>query len=152
MKKIYLKIKEKKGMTLVELLVSIMIFSIVMVSVALFNFRNTRAAISSERNAQRTLLQEGVIEKFKGRLRSSPVPGEKFDSLWVYGNVGEVLIDTTDPNLGISARLEIDAFLPDSGGSATMAQIGTRLRVRVISADPDLNINDTAMILISRHD
>ncbi len=152
MRKIYLKLREQKGITLIELLVSIMIFSVIMVSVAMFNVRNTRVAITSERNAQRTLLQEEVIEKFKGRLRSSPIPGASFDSIWVFGTIGDILSADTNDDLGIVARLELDQFLPDSGGSGTMSQIGIFLGVRVISSDPDLNINDTTMIYVSRHD
>lgn len=147
--------KKNKGFSLIELLVSIMIFSIVMVGVIAFNSRNTRVAIRSERNAQRVLLQERVLEEFKGELRSSAIPGAGFDSIWINADVGDSLyslgsFDSTGAALDIAVKLEIREFVPDK--SAPIAQSGNHLKINLISFDPDLRINDTIETLISRHD
>jgi prepilin-type N-terminal cleavage/methylation domain-containing protein len=146
-----LKMKKNKGVTLIELIVSLIIFSIVMVSVVIFNSRNTQAAIRSERNAKRVLLQERVIEEFKGFLRSSPIPGARFDTIWNFYDVGDLLrVDTANDIPTITTRLEIEGFEPDT--DATLSQTGIYLRVGVISTDEDLNIEERTTILISRHD
>ena len=147
--------KKNKGFSLIELLVSIMVFSIVMVGVIAFNSQNTRIAIRSERNAQRVLLQERVLEDFKGELRSSATAGAGFDSLWINSNIGDSLyalgsFDSTGGALGIAVKLEIKEFVPDK--SAPIAQSGNHLKINLISFDPDLGINDTIETLISRHD
>jgi prepilin-type N-terminal cleavage/methylation domain-containing protein len=142
--------KRKKGVTLVELLVTIVIFSVVMVGVVMFNAQNSRTIVKSERNARKVLLQERSVEEFKGWLRSSAVPGGRFDSLWNYSSVGQLLRADTDSVGGITARLVIAEFLPDS--LAGIAQTGVYLRVNVITTDSRLNTTDTAIALISRHD
>ena len=147
--------KKSKGFTLIELLVSILIFSVVMVGVVMFSTRNTRVAIRSERNAQRILLEERAIEEFKGMLRSSSTPGAGFDSLWVNSTVGDSIyslgvFDTLGQPEGIAVKLEVAEFVPSQ--AAPIAQSGNYLKVNVISHDSDLGINDTTIMLISRHD
>lgn len=139
-----------KGVTLIELIVSIIIFAILIVGIAVFNSNNTRAAIHSERSAKRALLQERTLEELKGWLKSASVPGSRFDGIWADSSVGDILGDTTDAATGISISLEIDSFIPDQATEVVSA--GVQLQIRVISADPDLNINDTIFTYISRHD
>lgn len=142
--------KEKKGVTLIELIVSIVIFSLLIVGIAMFNSQNTRAAVRSERNAKRVLMKENVIEDFKGFLKSAPVAGERFDDVWVGGNVGDVLLTRTDPATGISVSLEIESFIPDK--SAAVTQTGVYLEISVHATDAQLGIDEETTMLISRHD
>ncbi len=142
--------KKNKGVTLIELMVSFLIFALVIAGVAAFNARNTKVVVRSERNAKRTLLQESSIEEFKGWLKAASVPGSRFDGFWAVGAVGTVLRDTTDSETNIGVRLEIDSFIPEQ--AANVSDVGVCLQVRVISNDPDLNINDTIITYISRHD
>jgi prepilin-type N-terminal cleavage/methylation domain-containing protein len=142
--------KKNIGVTLIELIVSMVVFGIVIAGVAAFNARNTKAAIRSERNAQRTLLQERTIEEFKGWLKAASVPGSRFDGIWADSSVGDILHADTDDATGITATLEIDSFIP--ADTCDVFDVGVCLRVRVISNDPDLNIDDTNMTFISRHD
>jgi prepilin-type N-terminal cleavage/methylation domain-containing protein len=141
---------KNKGVSLIELIVSIVIFAIIIVSVVVFNTNNSRAVVKSERSAKRVLLQEKTIEEFKGYLKSASVPGSRFDGIWSDSAVGDILISRTDSAVGVSVRLEIDSFIPDQ--SADVSDAGVRLRVRVISTDPYLHISDTNVTLISRHD
>jgi len=143
--------KKNKGVTLIELMVSFLIFAIVIAGVAAFNVRNTKVVVRSERNARRTLLQESAIEEFKGWLKAASVPGSRFDGIWADSVVGDVLLSETDPETSIGVRLEIDSFIPDKD-SASVSDAGVCLQVRIISNDPDLNINDTTLTYISRHD
>jgi prepilin-type N-terminal cleavage/methylation domain-containing protein len=144
--------KKKIGVTLIELIVSMVIFAIIIVGVALFNTSNTRATVRSERNAKRVLLQERTMEEFKGYLKSASVPGSRFDDIWLNYNVGDALPrgSMTDSDIGMSVRLEIDSFIPNK--AADVAAVGVQLQVRVISSDAELNINDTVLTYISRHD
>ena len=145
--------KKNKGVTLIELIVSMMIFGVVIAGVAAFNARNTKAAVRSERSAKRTLLQESAIEEFKGWLKAASVPGSRFDDVWAGGAVGDVLLSSTDPETNIGVMLEIDSFIPNNDTNLTsVSDAGVCLQVRVISSDPDLNINDTIITYISRHD
>ena len=143
--------KKNKGVTLIELIVSILIFSFVMLGVTIFSARNTKTAIKSERSAKRILLQETCIEEFKGWLKSSPIPGARFDTIWNNYDVDDSLHGGTAEGIPeIMVRLEVDAFEPDTG--MALSETGTYLRVRVISSDTDLGIVDITKILISRHD
>lgn len=142
--------KARKGVTLIELIVSIVIFSIIVVGIAMFNSHNTHAAVRSERNAKRTLMKENVIEEFKGFLKSAPVAGQRFDSIWENYGVGHVLANQTDAATGISVSLEIDSLVPDSNAAVT--QTGIYLKVNVHATDPQLGIDEEAIMLISRHD
>jgi prepilin-type N-terminal cleavage/methylation domain-containing protein len=142
--------KKNKGVTLIELIVSLIIFSIVMVGVVVFNSRNTQVAIRSERRAKRVLLQEKAIEDFKGELRSSAIPGARFDSIWVNSSAGDLLLADTDHVTGLTVRMEIDSFLPDT--DVTLSQTGIFLKVGVISTDSFLNVEERTSIYISRHD
>ncbi len=142
--------KKNKGVTLIELMVSFLIFAIVIAGVAAFNVRNTKVVVRSERNARKTLLQESAIEEFKGWLKAASVPGSRFDDIWADGSVGDTLRDTTDPETNIGVSLEIDSFIPNK--TASVSDAGVCLQVRVISNDPDLNIDDTTLTYISRHD
>jgi prepilin-type N-terminal cleavage/methylation domain-containing protein len=142
--------KKNKGVSLIELIVSIVIFGIVIVGVVLFNGANSKATFRSERNAKKVILQEKTIEEFKGWLKSASVPGSRFDNIWSDSSVGDLLLAKTDYATGISVRMEIDSFIPDDAADVTDA--GVRLQVRVISSDPHLKINDTTLTLISRHD
>ncbi|MBN1695410.1 type II secretion system protein [candidate division WOR-3 bacterium] len=142
--------KKNKGVTLVELIVSLVIFSIVMVGIVVFNSRNTQATIRSERRAKRVLLQEKIIEDFKGELRSSPIPGARFDSIWINSSVGDLLLADTDHVTGVTAKLEVDSFLPDT--DVALSQTGIFLKVGVTSTDMMLNIEERTSIYISRHD
>ncbi len=143
--------KEKKGVTLIELIVSIVIFGIIVAGVAMFSAQNTRAVIRSERSAKRTLLKERTIEEYKSWLKSASVPGSRFDTVWTGGAVGDTLRNVPDTVVaGIAVRLEINSFIPDQ--TAGVSDAGVRLEVNVISTDSDLNINDTTVTLISRHD
>jgi prepilin-type N-terminal cleavage/methylation domain-containing protein len=146
--------KKNNGLSLIELIVSIMVFSIVMVGVIVFNTRNTKIVIRSERNAQRVLLQERVLEEFKGELRSAATSGAGFDSLWINANVGDSLyaltFDTAGTGEGIAVRLEVKEFVPDK--SAPIAQSGNHLKINLICIDSDLGISDTIETIISRHD
>lgn len=146
--------KRNEGVTLIELMVSMVIFAIVIVGVTMFNASNSRATLKSERNAKRILLQEKAIEEFKGYLKSASVPGSRFDDIWVNGDLGDTLPDSdgilTDSAAGMSARLEIDGFIPDQ--TADVSDVGVQLRVRVISDDKNYDISDTVLTFISRHD
>jgi prepilin-type N-terminal cleavage/methylation domain-containing protein len=144
--------KKNKGVTLIELMVSMVIFAIVIVGVTVFNANNTKATVRSERNAKRVLLQEKTIEEFKGYLKSASVPGSRFDDIWVNGDVGDTLPAAiiTDSAAGMSVRLEIDGFIPDQ--TAGVTDVGVQLQVRVISDDENYNISDTVLTFISRHD
>ena len=143
--------KKNRGVTLIELMVSMVIFAVVIVGVTVFNATNTRAVVRSERNAKRAVMQERAIEDFKGYLKSASVPGSRFDDIWMNYSVGDTLPGSiTDSGLGMSARLEIDSFIPNS--AAAVSEVGVQLQVRVISTDADLNINDTVLTYISRHD
>jgi prepilin-type N-terminal cleavage/methylation domain-containing protein len=142
--------KKNKGINLIELIVSMVIFAVVIAGVAVFNTTNTRTAVRSERHAKRVLLQDRTLEEFRGWLKSASVPGSRFDGIWADSSVGDVIGDTVDSVIGISIRLEIDSFIPDQ--SADVADAGVQLQVRVISTDADLNISDTTLTYISRHD
>jgi len=144
--------KKNRGVTLIELIVSMVIFSIIIVSVTVFNANNSRATNKSERNARRVLLQEKAIEKFKGYLKSASVPGSRFDDIWVNQEVGDTLPEGifADSAAGISVRLEIDSFIPNS--AVDVSDVGVQLQVRVISDDENYDISDTVLTYISRHD
>lgn len=142
--------KKNIGVTLIELIVSMVVFGVVIAGVAAFNARNTKVAVRSERNAQRTLLQERTIEEFKGWLKAASVPGSRFDGIWADSSVGDVLYADTDDATGMIATLEIDSFIP--ADTCDVFDVGVCLQIRVISTDPDLNINETNIIYISRHD
>jgi prepilin-type N-terminal cleavage/methylation domain-containing protein len=142
--------KKNKGVTLIELIVSIVIFAAVITGIAVFNSNNTRAIIYSERSAKRAVLQEKTIEEFRGWLKSGSVPGSRFDTLWTYSSVGAVLFPRTDSTTGISVSLEIDSFIPDQ--ATDVASAGVQLQIRVISTDTELNIYDTVITYVSRHD
>jgi prepilin-type N-terminal cleavage/methylation domain-containing protein len=144
--------KKNRGVTLIELMVSMVIFAIVIVGVTVFNANNTRATVKSERNAKRVALQEKAIEEFKGYLKSASVPGSRFDDIWLNCGVGDTLPAGvfTDSAVDMSVRLEIDSFIPND--SADVSGVGVQLQVRVISTDAHLNISDTVLTFISRHD
>jgi prepilin-type N-terminal cleavage/methylation domain-containing protein len=142
--------KKNKGVTLIELVVSMVIFGAVIAGVAMFNARNTKAVIRSERNVKRTLLQESAIEEFKGWLKASSVPGSRFDGIWADNSAGDILFSKTDPETGIGVVLEIDSFIPSD--TCNVSDVGVRLKINVISTDPDLNINETNVAFVSRHD
>jgi prepilin-type N-terminal cleavage/methylation domain-containing protein len=144
--------KRKEGVTLIELMVSMVIFAIVIVGTTMFNASNTRATVKSERNAKRVLLQEKTIEEFKGYLKSASVPGSRFDDIWVNGDVGDTLPGgiIIDSAAGMSVRLEIDSFIPNS--AADVSDVGVQLQVRVIADDENDDISDTVLTFISRHD
>jgi prepilin-type N-terminal cleavage/methylation domain-containing protein len=142
--------KKNKGVSLIELIVSIVIFGIVIVGVVLFNTSNSRAATRSERSAKRVLLQEKTIDEFRGFLKSAPTPGARFDDIWINRNVGDVIHSNIDPATGISVRLEIGSFIPDKSAPVTDASV--RLEVRVIADDSRFHIQDENIIYISRHD
>ncbi len=142
--------KEKKGVSLIELIVSIVIFGIIIVGVVVFNTSNTRAAVRSERSAKRVILQEKTIEEYRGWLKSASIPGSRFDDIWINRNVGDVLTYSPPDATGISVRLVIESFIPDK--SANVADAGVQLKVRVIAEDAILGTQDESIIYISRHD
>ena len=141
--------KKNKGLTLIELIVSIVIFGIVVLGISMFNSHNTKTAIRSERSAKRIVLQETAVEEFKGWLKAAPVPGQRFDSLWVNGAVGDTLFDTLQASPDISAALVIKSFEPSQANPVT--ETGIYLEVSVFSRDGLLGINEETEILISRH-
>jgi prepilin-type N-terminal cleavage/methylation domain-containing protein len=142
--------KKKEGVSLIELIVSIVIFGVIIVGVIVFNTNNTRVTVRSERSAKRVLLQEKTIEEFRGWLKSASVPGSRFDGIWSDSAVGDILIARTDPATGMSVKLEIMSFIPDQ--SAGVADAGVQLKVRVLAEDTRFGIQDESVIYISRHD
>jgi len=142
--------KKKEGLSLIELIVSMVIFGLVIVGVILFNTSNTRAVVRSERNAKRILLQEKAIEEFKSYLKSYSVTDSRFDSIWSNNEIGDTLWKKEDDVEDIVVVLETDEFIPDQ--SADVSDVGVYLQVRVISTDEGLDINDTVLTYISRHD
>jgi prepilin-type N-terminal cleavage/methylation domain-containing protein len=142
--------KKNKGVTLIELVVSMVIFGAVIAGVAMFNARNTKTVVRSERNAKRTILEESAIEEFKGWLKASSVPGSRFDGIWADSSAGDILFSKTDSKTGIGVVLEIDSFIP--ADTCDVFDVGVCLQVRVICNDPHLSISDTNITYISRHD
>jgi prepilin-type N-terminal cleavage/methylation domain-containing protein len=142
--------KKNKGLSLIEIIVSIIIFGIAIVGIAMFNSSNTRTAVRSERNAKRIILQDNNIEDFKGWLKAAPVPGERFDDIWNNGEVGDTLFPRAEiPDLGIAAALVLNDFIPTNATPVT--DPGVYLEVSVFSTDDLLGINEETTILISRH-
>lgn len=142
--------KGRKGVTLIELIVSIVIFSIIVVGIAMFNSHNTHAAVRSERNAKRTLMKENIVEEFKGSLKSAPVAGQRFDSIWENYGAGHVLATEMDASTGISVSLEIDSLIPDSNAAVT--KTGIYLAISVHEKDSVIGVDEKTTMLISRHD
>ena len=142
--------KENKGVTLIELIISMVIFAVVIAGVAVFNASNTKATIKSERNAKRIILQEKTLEEFKGWLKSASVPGSRFDGIWTDNAVGDILFVRADSAVGISVKIRIDSFVPDQ--SANVYDAGVRLGLSLISEDLAYGVSDTIATLISRHD
>jgi prepilin-type N-terminal cleavage/methylation domain-containing protein len=142
--------KKSQGLTLIELIVSMVIFGIVIIGVTIFNSHNSRAAVKSERRAKMMLLEEQAIEEFKGWLKSASVPGTRFDNIWADNSVGDVIWSKTDDAHDIDTRLEIEAFFPDQSNEAS--DVGVRLMVKVVSEDGHLDVTNENIIYISRHD
>lgn len=141
--------KDKKGVTLIELIVSMTIFAVVVAGIALFNASNTRSVTRSERKAKTVILQEKTTEEFRVWLRSNTDIGPRFDSIWVNGEKGDSIYGKKDTNMGISSKVEIDSFIPDN--TVDVKDDGVRLQVRLISADEVLNNKDTTLVLLSWH-
>jgi prepilin-type N-terminal cleavage/methylation domain-containing protein len=142
--------KKCLGVTLIELIVSMVIFGVVIIGVAMFNSNNSRAVVNSERRAKMMLLEEQAIEEFKGYLKSASVPGSRFDNIWNGYEVGDSIWRMEDTAAGINVVFEVDSFVP--GDAAAASDAGVRLEVKVISEDRHLDITNENVIYISRHD
>ncbi|MEO0292707.1 MAG: type II secretion system protein [candidate division WOR-3 bacterium] len=138
----------KRGFTLIELIVSILIFTIVMVGVVMFNAQNSRSITKSERDARKALLRERAIEEFKGWLKASPVAGERFDFIWNNLAIGDSIGGAIDSGTGIRVRLEVGSFYPEK--EVNLGRPGVYLGVRTITSDPRSKV-DTQLVFISRH-
>ncbi len=87
----------RKGFSLIEILIAMIIFSIVMVGVVTFFVANSSSMIKSEHRSRMAMVSEETFESFKGYLMEEPTTGNlMFDSLWSIANNGETLYTKTD--------------------------------------------------------
>ena len=139
----------RRGFTLIELIVSILIFSLAMTGIVVFTAHNSRTSIESERKARSVILQESSLEELRRIMRHHSQPGRVFDSLWENFSAGHVVYTDTDASTGITCNIEIAQFIPDV--TADPDDPGSRIRLRVITVDNDLNRFDTTRTIISKH-
>ncbi|MEA1912215.1 MAG: type II secretion system protein [candidate division WOR-3 bacterium] len=141
--------KRKKGVSLIELIVSITIFAVAMTAIVMFSANNSRKEIRAERRAQKVMLQERTIEKFRSWLMQSPTPGLRFDDTWNNHSMGEVIYADTDSIRNITTAIEIEEFIPNA--AIDPSDFGARIKLMVVSNDHTLNTSDTIRTIISRH-
>ncbi|MCK4421520.1 type II secretion system protein [candidate division WOR-3 bacterium] len=139
--------KKNSGFTFVELIVSILIFSITMTGVVLFSAHNNRSNLQSERKAQKAIIQEKTVEEFRNWLLQ--FSATRFDTIWNDHSTGDIIYADTDAVKKVASTVVLKSFIPDSSISPSAS--GSRMEMLVISRDISLNTTDSFNIIISKH-
>lgn len=142
-----------KGFTLVELIVSILIFTIAMTGIVMFSASNNRRIIHSEKRARLSVHGEKAFEDFRGRIMQvTPADPNRmvFDSIWDTNTAGDTLFKDLDTIKGMvvesSILLTEFQFTEDSPIAS-----GSRIKCLIISKDNFGDYVDSTFILLSRH-
>lgn len=144
---------KNKGFTLIELIVSILIFSIAMTGIVMFTASNNRRIIHSEERARLSVHGEKTFEGFRGMImQETPVNPNQlvFDSIWETHGVGDTLYKEVDTIKGmvITSSILLDSF---EFSVDSPIESGSRIRCLIISKDNFGDYEDSTFVLISRH-
>jgi len=119
--------KKKKGFTLIELIVSLLIFGLASAGIAVFYASNSKRIMHSEKSARMEVAAERVYEGFKGvlmeRMYDGPVYSQLvFDSIWVTYDVGDTVFTSTDIINGLifDSEIVLDSFEFDTSKTHTV--------------------------------
>ena len=142
-----------KGFTFVELIVSILIFSLAMTGIVMFSASNNRRIIHSEKRARLSVHGEKAFEEFRGQImQETPTDPDRlvFDSIWENHSAGDTLYKDADTVKGMviesSILLDEFQFTEDSP-----VQSGSRIKCLIISKDNFGDYVDSSFVLLSRH-
>jgi len=114
--------KKRKGFTLVELIVAVLLFGIASASIAIFYASNSRRIIDSEKSARMEVAAGRAYETFKGNLMQrmyDPIGNYTqlvFDSIWETYNEGDTVFIITDSINGVlfNSTIALDSFVFDT--------------------------------------
>lgn len=143
----------KKGFTLVELIVSILIFSLAMTGIVMFSASNNRRIIRSEMRARLSVHGEKAFEDFRGMImQETPTDPNRlvFDSIWETHSVDDTLYRIVDTVKGmiITSAILLDSFeFFDDNPIAS----GSRIRCLIVTKDNFGEYADSTIVLLSRH-
>ncbi|MCK4225600.1 type II secretion system protein [candidate division WOR-3 bacterium] len=143
--------KKKKGFTLIELIVSVLIFSIAMTGIVMFSAMNSRSVSQSEKKARMAVQAEKAFEDLKAMVIRETPSGEEliFDSIWVNSTIGDTIYQTVDTIKGMILKsvILLDSFeFKEDNPIAS----GSRVKVLLITHSSFGDV-DTSFITISRH-
>jgi prepilin-type N-terminal cleavage/methylation domain-containing protein len=143
----------KRGFTLVELIVSILIFSLAMTGIVMFSASNNRRIIQSEKRARLSVHGEKSFEDFRGMImQETPSDPNRlvFDSIWETHAVDDTLYKDVDTVKGmvINSAIILDSF--EFSEDSPIAS-GSRIRCIIITKDNFGDYADSTIVLLSRH-
>lgn len=142
----------KKGFTLIEVIASIVVFSIAMIGIVMFSASNSRSVVRSEREAKLSVIGEKAFESFKAWTMEETPTGDSlvFDRLWYKYSAGNLMYQTADTHKTIAVRsriyLEEREFQDDSPVAS-----GSRMRCMIVTREMNTSRADTSFIALSRH-
>ncbi|HFD04702.1 MAG TPA: type II secretion system protein [Firmicutes bacterium] len=141
----------RKGFSLVEILVAMVIFSIFMVGVATFFVGNSTSLVKSEHLSRMSVVSEQTFETFRGYLMQEPSTGQlMFDSLWSIAANGDTLfskIDTVGAVQYISNVILLNKQFTDNSPYAP----GSRLNCLIKTQNMQTGKIDSINVVYSRH-
>jgi len=144
--------KKKKGFTLIELIVSILIFSIAMTGIVMFSAMNSRSVSQSEKKARMAVEGEKAFEELRAMImKETPSGGQLvFDIVWVTYSKGDTIYQTVDTTKGMITRsvVLLDSFeFKEDNPIAS----GSRIKFLLITYNNLGNCIDSSFITIARH-
>ena len=143
---------KRKGFTLIELIVSILIFSIAMSGIVMFTASNNRRIIRSERRARLSVHGEKAFEAFRGLIMQETGTENQmvFDSIWETKSAGDTVYQIADTvkNMIIKSLITIEEF--EFKQDSPVAS-GSRIRFLLITKDNFGGSVDSTFVTISRH-
>ncbi|MCK4420533.1 prepilin-type N-terminal cleavage/methylation domain-containing protein [candidate division WOR-3 bacterium] len=145
---------KNKGFSLVELISSMLIFSVAMTGIVLFSAHNSKSVVKSEREAQLSVQSEKGFEEFRGWMLQlqDATSGNRlmYDSIWETYSEGNIIYQCIDTVKGrvVQNIMKIDSF--EYKEDKPYAS-GSRIWCLVITTDISGTRVDTSRVIISRH-
>lgn len=154
---------KSKGFTLIELIVSITLFTIIMFGIAVFYASNSSRVSRSERAARMEVAGQRAYESFKSDLMERVYVNQKFsrlvfDSIWQDYEVNDVVFALTDTINGMiyDTDIVIDSFEFDTTkaevkDSARTCDTGSRIWMVIKTKNLNFGDSTRTVTVFSHH-